>query len=267
MDKKVAGIIFSDIDGTLLNSSHHIGTCTRKKVLALDQRGIPFILVSARMPDGVYLVQKELGTRRPVICYSGGLVLDEEGKALYSCRMKLALAGAAEQLIKKEYPNICCNIYGGNQWVVKDDQNPWVIREETITRSKAEVGDVQSVFAGDGGVHKLLLMGEVEEIAQAEKELKREFPELSVLRSNQNYLEIMDGKVNKAQGVHVLCQYYGISKEEAAAFGDGENDLDMLLAVKYGYVMANALPYVREKVGRVTKSNDEEGIYAVIQEW
>ena len=41
----------------------------------------------------------------------------------------------------------------------------------------------------------------------------------------------------------------------------------MLLAVKYGYVMANALPRVREKVGRVTKSNDEEGIYAVIQEW
>lgn len=175
MDKKVTGIIFSDIDGTLLNSSHHIGTCTKRKILALDQRGIPFILVSARMPDGVYLVQRELGTRRPVICYSGGLVLDEEGKELYSCRMELALAGAAEQLVKEEFPNICCNVYGGNQWVVKDDQNPRVIREETITRSKARAGDAQCIFAGDGGVHKLLFMGEVEEIAQAEKNYSGSF--------------------------------------------------------------------------------------------
>lgn len=267
MDKAIAKMIFSDIDGTLLNSSHHIGERTKRKIQELDRRGIPFILVSARMPDGVGLVQRELGTNRPVICYSGGLVLDEKGNVLDSCRIELGMAGKIKALVNARYPDICCNIYGGNQWVVEDDQNPRVIREERITKSKSVVGDEQKIFAQDGGVHKLLFMGEVKEIAQAEEELKREFPQLSILRSNENYLEIMHGEVKKSRGVHVLCRYYGISEDEAIAFGDGENDLDMLWAVKCGYAMANALPHVRRKASALTLSNDAEGIYAVIGEW
>lgn len=258
-------IIFSDIDGTLLNSSHRIGRRTREKILELDQRGIPFILVSARMPEGVRLVQRELGNNRPIICYSGGLVLDEEGKVLDSCQIDLGLAREVQQFIRQQYPRISCNIYGGNQWVVEDDQNPYVIREEKITECKSVVGDMQERFAREGGIHKILLMGEVEEIAWAEDALREKFLRLSVLRSNENYLEIMEGGVKKSRGVHCLCRYYGISGEDAAAFGDGENDVDMFRAVKNSYAMANASAYVREQAGAVTLSNDDEGIYEVLR--
>lgn len=260
-------IIFSDIDGTLLNHEHHIGRRTREKILELDKQGIPFILVSARMPDGVRLVQRELGNRRPIICYSGGLVLDEEGRALDSCQMELELAVKVRQFVRKRYPHICCNTYGGSRWVVEDNQNPQVIREERITESKSVAGDMQDIFAEAGGIHKILLMGEVEEIARAEKELREAFLQLSILRSNENYLEIMDGEVKKSRGVHCICSYYGISEKDAAAFGDGENDVDMLQAVNYSYAMANASAYVKERAGAVTLSNDDEGIYAVIREW
>lgn len=260
-------IIFSDIDGTLLNREHHIGRRTREKILELDKQGIPFILVSARMPDGVRLVQQELGNRRPIICYSGGLVLDEDGKVLDSCQMNLALAEEVVQFIKENYPEICSNIYSQNQWIVEDKQNPLVLREERITKSQAIAGKIKERFSKTGGIHKILFMGEVPEIAQAETVLKAKFPQLSVLRSNENYLEIMDGTVKKSRGVHVLCQFYGISEEEAAAFGDGENDVDMFQSVKYSYAMGNASAYVQEKASAVTLSNDDEGIYAVIREW
>ena len=69
-------ILFSDIDGTLINSQHHIPGRTREKILELDRKGIPFILVSARGPAGVEVIRRELGNRKPFICYSGGLVLD-----------------------------------------------------------------------------------------------------------------------------------------------------------------------------------------------
>ena len=46
-------MIFSDIDGTLLNSSHQVPGPTRRKILELEREGVPFVLVSARMPEGM----------------------------------------------------------------------------------------------------------------------------------------------------------------------------------------------------------------------
>jgi len=258
-------IIYSDIDGTLLNSSHHISPDTREKILELDRRGIPFILVSARMPDGVEVIRKELGNHRPIICYSGALILDEHGKPMYSRRMDLKLAAEIEDTLKKHCPGICCNAYGGNLWVVENDKDPRVIREERIVEGKSLAGDMKKVFEKDGGIHKFLLMGNPEDIIWAESFLRHTYPKLSVSKSNESYLEVMDKAVDKAQGVRILCSHYEISPEEAAAFGDGENDVGMLKAVKYGFAMGNAPENVKNKAAFVTLTNDEEGILDVIK--
>lgn len=259
-------IIFSDIDGTLLDNRHQIPAKTREKILELEQRGIPFILLSARMPSGVRVIQDALGNRSPIVCYSGGLILDENGKQLFSCQMPLELAVAIKNILDETCPDICCNTYGKDLWVVDDDQNSWVLGEEAITGGKAVVGDIRTVFAENDGIHKFLLMGEPEKIAGVEKMLRTRYPELTVSRSKDNYLEVMNGDVKKSAGVHFLCRYYGISEEQAAAFGDGENDVDMIQAVRYGFAMANAPESVKQKARYVTRSNEEEGILHIIQD-
>lgn len=259
-------ILFSDIDGTLINSRQHIPGRTREKILELDAKGIPFILVSARGPAGVEVIRRELGNRRPFICYSGGLILDADGSALYSKQMEVGLAVEIQGFLEREYPQICCNTYGGDLWVVKDDRNPWVVREEKITRGKSVSGDIREAFAQAGGIHKFLLMGEPDPISQAELLLRKHYPELSVLKSNDFYLEVMDGSVHKAAGVRYLCDHYQIPVEEAAAFGDGENDVGMLQAVGCGFAMGNAPEDVKRQVNYVTGSNEEEGIWEVIRE-
>ena len=49
--------VFSDIDGTLLNSKHQIPENTRKKIKQINQNGIPYVLVSARMPKGMTAIR------------------------------------------------------------------------------------------------------------------------------------------------------------------------------------------------------------------
>lgn len=95
-------MIFSDIDGTLLNSSHHVPEPTRRKILELEREGVPFVLVSARMPEGMTTIQAMIGCRAPMVCYSGALVRDEDGKTMYSCQMDLDLAVRIKDLIGKE---------------------------------------------------------------------------------------------------------------------------------------------------------------------
>lgn len=77
-------MIFSDIDGTLLDSTHEVRENTKKKIKELEKQGIPFILVSARMPEGIYTIQKAADLESPIVAYSGGLVLDTDRKIIKS---------------------------------------------------------------------------------------------------------------------------------------------------------------------------------------
>ena len=259
-------MIFSDIDGTLLNSSHHVPEPTRRKILELEREGVPFVLVSARMPEGMTTIQAMIGCRAPMVCYSGALVRDEDGKTMYSCQMDLDLAVRIKDLIGKEFPEICCNTYGGSRWVVDDDKNPWVMKEEAITGRKAERGDMKVVFTADQGIHKFLLMGDHEEIERLEGCLKRKYPRLSIATSSPVYMEVMDGKVKKSEGVRFLCSYFGVGMDEVIALGDGCNDMDMLQAVHNSYAMANACEEVKRSAAHVTLDNDRQGLLAVLKE-
>ena len=60
--------VFSDIDGTLLNSNHQISERTKNKIQELYQSDIPFVLVSARMPKGMSYFLDELKIKEPMVC-------------------------------------------------------------------------------------------------------------------------------------------------------------------------------------------------------
>ena len=68
-------LVFLDIDGTLLDSSHKIMPKTKQILNRLEQRGSPIILCSARSPGGVETVERQAGLPSPIVCYGGSLVL------------------------------------------------------------------------------------------------------------------------------------------------------------------------------------------------
>ena len=92
-------IIFSDIDGTLLDSKQDVLPKTKQTVLTLSSKGIPFILVSGRMPHSVLNVQKKIGFSAPFISYGGALVRDEKGQTLWDKPMNLQTAIALRKSI------------------------------------------------------------------------------------------------------------------------------------------------------------------------
>lgn len=75
---------------------------------------------------------------------------------------------------------------------------------------------------------------------------------------------------NKGEAIWWLCDYLNIPRESTMAFGDGNNDLEMLLAVHYGVAMGNALDSVKEAAPYTTIGNEEDGIAHFIEthfEW
>jgi hypothetical protein len=75
------------------------------------------------------------------------------------------------------------------------------------------------------------------------------------------FVEYLMPNNTKGTAVEALCQHLGISLSEVVAFGDGENDAEMLEAVGKGVAMKNARPKAKACANEVTEfTNDEDGV-------
>ena len=73
--------------------------------------------------------------------------------------------------------------------------------------------------------------------------------------------DIIPANGGKGVAIEHLLAHYGLTKEQAIAFGDGRNDIEMLEAVGIGVAMGNALDDVKAHANAVCGSVAEDGIY------
>ncbi|MDR1567247.1 MAG: Cof-type HAD-IIB family hydrolase [Streptococcaceae bacterium] len=88
----------------------------------------------------------------------------------------------------------------------------------------------------------------------------------SVAVSDVMWIDIMNVGVNKGVALETLGKYLEISPAEMMAFGDTYNDIQMLQAVKYSYLVANAGEEMRQYAKFETASNDEYGVFQVLHQ-
>lgn len=251
-------IVFSDVDGTLLNTQNKITPGTQSAIKDLTARGIPFVIVSARSPSGIYPILEEYGFVCPIIAYSGALILDEERRVLFHKGMDKSVAREIVRFIEDSGLDVTWNVYSLDRWIVKDKSDPRIVTEERIVKAQAVQGSVEQ--AAEEGVSKILCICDPAGILELEARLKSVFSRQSIVRSADHLLEIMEGGVTKAMAVERFCGMRHISPADAVAFGDNYNDVLMLEAVGHGFLMGNAPAGLRERIHLHTDDNDHDGI-------
>ena len=255
--------VFSDIDGTILNTSNKIPIKTKKKILEMNKKGFPFILVSARMPKGMVEIQNQLEIKNPMICYSGAMIVDGEGNSIYNVVMQKDESMELKKFIQDTAPEVSINIYSGDHWMVEDMKEFWVDQEMKITKvlpEKVSFND-ETIYTA---VNKILCMGPTAQISRLEKNLLQQFPGICIYKSKDTYLEIMSAEASKSAAIHMLERKLGISRDEIIAFGDGHNDIDMIQYAGLGVAMMNASDEVKQAADLVTDCNDNEGVRQIL---
>lgn len=253
-------IVFCDVDGTLLNSAHEMLPGTLRAIRVLHKEGIPFIIISGRGPSGIEPIFKENGFRCPMICYSGALMLNDEGRTVFSEGFSRDTAARLIQWIEETAEDCVWNVYTQNRWIVKDRKNQRVALEESIVHAAAEEGSLASL-APSAVISKIMCMCPAAELGRIEREMKAAFPALSIARSSDTLLEIMQSGVSKSSAVKKACALYRIPLSAAVAFGDQFNDADMLKTVGLPFLMGNAPEELKRQFHQITDSNDAEGIF------
>ena len=140
-----------------------------------------------------------------------------------------------------------------------------------IQRTRRPEADIRSFILAH--IHQLdsldLVVGNETDKARIWAKLERAVAGIYVTSSVQQLIEISHADAGKHAGVRYVTELLGISPAQAAAFGDGDNDADMLRCVGCGIAVANASPACLAAADYVTASHDQDGvawgIYDILQ--
>lgn len=265
--------ICTDIDGTLLNKERQLSARTIEAIGALPN-DFPVILASSRMPSAMTHLQAELGIEHhPLIAFNGGYVLKYEGNfAREFCSVEIPAHVVQKILGLSKGTSIHNSLYRKDDWFAPA-KDKWTIREETITKVRATITDVFNIarqWKSQGiGAHKVMCMGEEQEIHQLEQRLNETLSDdIHVYRSRPTYLELAPKSISKATGLSLLLdELYDFSLGEVICFGDNYNDIDMLKVAGLGVAVANAREEVKAIASELTGKSIDDGVAEAIEKY
>ena len=127
------------------------------------------------------------------------------------------------------------------------------------------VGDLRAWL--DKSPTKLVAIGEPSLVDKLEIRMKELFGDgLFISKSLPYFLEFASPRVSKGSGLAFVAQRLGFQLGQTIAFGDGENDVELLEAAGYAVAVENAYPRVRELADYVCGPASEEGVAQVLEE-
>ena len=265
MDEKSAAphtAVFSDIDGTLLNSAHRVTPRTRRAVAQTQAAGVPFVIVTARGITGTYPLLEQNDISCTVVTYSGGVILDERRNVIYHHGLTRAQAQEVVDFAEAEGLDMTWSAYSFEDWVAPDKGDPRLQEEERIVMAQAREGSIASIERDE--VQKVLCLCNPEKTDEIERRLRERFPGLAIAKSSDILIEVMRAGSTKAQAVRTLCDLWGMDPADAIAFGDNYNDVPMLEAVGHGYLMGNAPAELFGRMPLHAPDNDHDGVAQVL---
>jgi Cof subfamily protein (haloacid dehalogenase superfamily) len=78
-------------------------------------------------------------------------------------------------------------------------------------------------------------------------------------------VDVMVTGIHKGSGVQLICDRYGIHPEEVAAFGDNDNDVEMLKLAGHSYAMETASSAAKAVAKAIAPANHKDGVNTVLE--
>lgn len=266
MKKKV---LVLDIDGTLTNSKKEITPATLEAIHTIQKKGHVVVLASGRPTAGLRLMTEKLGFAENggyILSYNGGCVTYvPTGETVFKNLLPDYVPQWMQAYALDHDLGMCS--YLGTQMLCGTACTRYLDYEARINGL-----DVVQTPSFEPHVHtdfyKVLLSATPTRAAEHEKRLAHRFMgRLSIYRSEPYFIEVMPRGVNKASAIAGLLERLGLEREDTIACGDGLNDLSMIRYAGLGVAMGNAQPEVKAAADVVTRTNDEDGIVPIIEQY
>ena len=272
--KQTIKLVAMDIDGTLLGKSKKLTKYTREILKQAGNQGIHLVIASGRALKAIPEMLLNIEGMEYVITSNGSSVFrlsDQKriyGKDLdkkqiqslltfykmWKCPMEVFIEGEAYASLEYyQHPED----YGASEAGV-----------EYVHTTRTPVDDlIQFVEMNQNRIEGVNYIVDDPQLKKMMRETLESVENLYVTSSVPRYIEVSHGSVCKRNAIDWLAKYLHIYKEEIAAFGDGENDLEMIEYAGYGVAMGNAVDLLKKASDRVAPSVDDDGVAQVLKEF
>ena len=247
-------LIASDLDGTLLlHGAQSLNPEIYDIIRSLKKKGIHFVAASGRQ------IHSQLRLFEPVadqisylsenggVCIHGGQVIGifpTEKELIFRILHEIKKMSDIMPVLSS---HDACYVEKGHDYLVnhmRHDLGNHVI--EVNDFAEVTVPIVKTAFWDPSGTY------------QHADHFKNLFShEIRVMTAGNGWVDFMPFETSKASSLRVLLEKLGISPEEVIAFGDQENDVEMLSLAGKSYAMSSAVPATKAVADEITDSVED----------
>lgn len=257
-----------DLDRTTLNANGTLSQGNREAIEYAIQKGVHIVVASGRafhtLPKDVVEIE---GIEYAITSNGTAIYHIPTGECLHQYKLS---RDSIEEIIRlsknekvtyetfidgKAYADSTYidqpEIFGANKQAIAyiKETRHMVKNIEQFMNDHIEEMDCMDIITKDNELKSSLM-----------EQLRNNVEGIYVTSSIEQLIEISNAQAGKHSGVKFIMELLGLEREEIAAFGDGDNDIDMLKYVGTGIAVENASNQCKSAADVVTKHHDEDGV-------
>ncbi|HFI0195356.1 TPA: Cof-type HAD-IIB family hydrolase [Streptococcus suis] len=269
-------LIATDMDGTFLDGNGQIDRARFSAILdQLDARDIPFVIASGNGMDRLLKLCQGFEDRLIFVSDNGARVV-EKGETRVRHMLDRDLVAAILDYFRGSWGEVCLMLandqtifmqeganqpFAGSDLPIAPEQMQAFLDKVTFLADLSQLPAEQPIYKAGIWVEE----GKVEVLTSA---FNRAFEgRLTAVTSGYGSIDILPVGIHKAWGIEQVIQPLGITMAQVMAFGDSDNDLEMLAQTGYSYAMENATDRVKAVAKYRAPSHLDSGVLQVIEEF
>ena len=266
-------VIATDMDGTLLDPKGQLDLPRLEKILdKLDQCDIRFVIATG---NEVHRMRQLLGhlADRVVLVVANGARIFENNELIQAQTWDDAIVDRALAHFKGRECQDQFVVTGMNGGFVKEG-TVFTELDKFMTPKMIEQLYQRMNFVDEfdpnlfGGVLKMSMVVGEERSDSVLQEINDLFDgHVRAVSSGYGCIDILQDGIHKAWGLVELLKRWNLKPEQIIAFGDSENDIEMLELAGISYAMENAEEAVKRVATKVAPANSQAGVYKVLENW
>ncbi|MEW9109117.1 Cof-type HAD-IIB family hydrolase [Cytobacillus gottheilii] len=254
-------LIALDLDGTLLKDDKTISDKTKMVLQKARELGHEVMISTGRPYRSSEIYYHELNLTTPIVNFNGAFVhhpKKSEWGAFHSPLSVDVAKDIVEACSDFTFHNIIAEVIDEVYFHYHDEK---LIEIFHMGNPQVTTGDLRN-FLKDSPTSMLIHTDEehVDTIRQHLSDVHAEVIDHRSWAAPFHVIEIIKHGLNKAVGLKKAADYLQIPQDRIIAFGDEDNDLEMLEYARYGVAMGNGIDQVKTIAKDITLSNEEDGV-------
>lgn len=260
-------LIVLDLDGTLLTDEKTISEKTAKTLKQAEEQGHQIMIATGRPYRASAMYYRELGLKTPIVNFNGAFVhhpTDRSWKTIHETISLPVVKDVVDAMQDFRLQNIVAEVMDDVYLQYHDTK---LLDIFNFGDPVIKEGDIRTMLKVDPT--SLLIQAEPDSVDPIRKHLAEVHAEVIDHRNwgaPWDVIEIVRHGLNKAVGISHVSKWLDIPRERIIAFGDEDNDLEMIDYAGVGVAMGNGIDRLKSIADEVTLTNNEDGIAEVLKE-